>query len=103
MISNGRWQGGNVYRYSHLATLNCGGEIVNVMIPAKLFYQLYGHFVLDMTGNEEEIKKQIIKKNDSIINHYLYTKSKTAETEEEREQARREYLESVGIRPDFRY
>lgn len=76
---------------------------MNVMIPMKLFWQLYAYFVLHMIDKEGVIREQIIKKHDSMINHYLYTKSKTAETEEEREQARKEYLESVGIKPDFRY
>ena len=33
----------------------------------------------------------------------LYTKYKTAETEEEREQARNEYLELIGLNDDFRW
>ena len=76
---------------------------MNVMIPFKLFYLLYRHFVLGMHDREEEIRKQITKKSDAMLNHYLYTKSNTAETEEEREKARQEYLESVGILKDFRY
>ena len=76
---------------------------MNVMIPFKLFYLLYRHFVLGMQDREEEIRTQITKKCDAMLNHYLYTKSKTAETEEEREKARQEYLESVGILKDFRY
>ena len=75
---------------------------MNVMIPFKLFYLLYRHFVLGMQGREDEIRMQIMKKCDAMLNHYLYTKSKTAETEE-REKARQEYLESVGILKDFRY
>ena len=80
-----------------------GGETMNVMIPFKLFYLLYRHFVLDTHDREDEIRRQIMKKSDAMLNHYLYTKSKTAATEEEREQARQEYLESVGILKDFRY
>ena len=102
-MQEGRWQDDYVYTYRHLATLSGGDSFMNVMIPMKLFWQLYAYFVLHMTDKEEVIREQILKKNDSMINHYLYTKSKTAETEEEREKARREYLESVGIRPDFRY
>lgn len=76
---------------------------MNVMIPFKLFYLLYRHFVLDMHDREDEIRMQITKKCDAMLNHYLYTKSKTAETEEAREKARQEYLQSVGILKDFRY
>ncbi len=76
---------------------------MNVMIPFKLFFLLYRHFVLGMPDREDEIRTQIMKKCDAMLNHYLYTKSKTAETEEEREKARQEYLELVGILKDFRY
>lgn len=36
-------------------------------------------------------------------NHDTYTKSKTASTEEEREEARQDYLDAVGMHPDFRW
>ena len=40
---------------------------------------------------------------DSIIKREKYTKSKTASTEEEREKARQEYLDIVGMHPSFRW
>jgi hypothetical protein len=38
-----------------------------------------------------------------MVNHEIYSKSKTASTEEEREKSRQEYLDRVGIHPDFRW
>ena len=38
-----------------------------------------------------------------LAKHQIYTKSKTAATEEEREKSRKEYLDLVGMHPDFRW
>lgn len=39
----------------------------------------------------------------AMVERELYTKSKTAQTEEEREKARQEYLDKRGIQKDFRW
>lgn len=39
----------------------------------------------------------------TMVERELYTKSKTAPTEEEREKARQEYLDTRGIQADFRW
>ena len=39
----------------------------------------------------------------TMVERELYTKSKTAPTEEEREQARQEYLDRRGIQASFRW
>ena len=44
-----------------------------------------------------EIKKGLEEKMEAMVRRDLYTKYKTAPTEEEREKARQEYLEKVGI------
>ena len=50
-----------------------------------------------------EIKKGLEEKMEAMLKRELYTKYKTAPTEEEREKARREYLERVGMHRDFRW
>ena len=50
-----------------------------------------------------EIKKGLEAKLEAMVKRELYTKYKTASTEEEREQARKEYLDKVGIHRDFRW
>lgn len=42
-------------------------------------------------------------KLDKLVNRELYTKYKTALTDEQREAARQEYLDRKGIHPDFRW
>ena len=39
----------------------------------------------------------------SLLRHELYAKYKTASTQEEREKARREYLEKRGVPDSFRW
>jgi hypothetical protein len=43
------------------------------------------------------------EKLDAMVKRELYTTYKTAGTLEEREKARQEYLEKVGIPKDFRW
>ena len=74
-----------------------------VMIPFRLFFLLYRHFVLGVHDKEDEIRELIIKKNEALANHELYTQSKIAATEEERKNARQKYLDMVGIPSDYRY
>ena len=50
-----------------------------------------------------EIKKGLEEKMEAMVRRDLYTKYKTAPTEEEREKARQEYLEKVGKHRSFRW
>ena len=50
-----------------------------------------------------EIQKGLEQKYEAMMRRELYTKSKTAETEAEREEARKAYLDKVGIHRDFRW
>ena len=52
---------------------------------------------------ETEIKQELEKKLDKMVMHDLYGKFKTAPTEEEREQARKEYLDRRGVPESFRW
>lgn len=81
-----------------------------VQISEKLMLMLYRYFSLEEYLDEHqkaelkrEISKAIEEKSESMYRRWLYTRSKTAETEEEREKARREYLDEVGIPSDFRW
>ena len=74
-----------------------------VQIPEKVFYELVKFHLLGETDAEEEIKAQLQKKLDAMVEHQLYTRSKKAASQNEREQARKEYLEMRGISAAFRW
>ena len=74
-----------------------------VQIPEKVFYELVKFHLLGKTDAEEEIKTQLLKKLDALAEHQLYTRSKKAASQNEREQARKEYLERRGISAAFRW
>ena len=50
-----------------------------------------------------EIQKGLEKKLDALVMRELYTKYKTAPSEEEREKARLEYLDKRGVPESFRW
>jgi LmbE family N-acetylglucosaminyl deacetylase len=74
-----------------------------VQIPEKVFYELVKFHLLGETDAEEEIKTHLMKKLDALAEHQLYTRSKKAASQNEREQARKEYLERRGISAAFRW
>ena len=57
----------------------------NVQIPYELFFQLLQYFLMDNYDGEEIIRLGLEKKLDAMVNREVYSKSKTAPTEEERE------------------
>ncbi len=74
-----------------------------VRIPEDLFCDLY---LYHMIGNEEpseRIKDGLEKKMDAMLRHDYYTKYKTDPDKATRDEARRKYLDSVGISRDFRW
>ena len=75
----------------------------NVMVPEELFGKLLKYNLLDQKQEEDDIKKGLEKKLDTMINRELYSKYKTVATEEEREKYRQEYLEKKGIPESFRW
>ena len=77
--------------------------IKNVQIPFTLFRQLVSYHLLDDYSCSDEICKGLEEKMDHLVNRQLYTQSKTAATEEEREKARKEYLDKKGIQENFRW
>ena len=74
-----------------------------VQIPKELLLALFQY---RLAGNEDylpEIEKALMEKLDNMVKRELYTKFKTAPTEEEQEQARKEYLDKRGIPESFRW
>ena len=75
----------------------------NVQIPYELFFQLLQYFLMDNYDGEEIIRLRLEKKLDAMVNREVYSKYKTAPTEEEREKFRQEYLDRRGIPENFRW
>mgnify|MGYP006875292348 CR=1 FL=1 len=75
----------------------------NVQISQKLFMQLLRFHLMEDGSCEKEIKIELEKKLDKMVMRDLFGKSKTASTEEEREQARKEYLDRRGVSEKFRW
>lgn len=75
----------------------------NIQISQELFIALMGYFLLEQEKLLPEIKKGLEKKLDALVMRELYTKYKTAPSEEEREKARLEYLDKRGVLESFRW
>lgn len=76
----------------------------NVKIPKSLFIDLIRYFALNSDEPElfGRIKEQLDEKIEKIIARQLFTEYKAAENDAEREKARQEYLDYVGISEAFR-
>lgn len=74
-----------------------------IQIPEELFVALVKYHILEIPEVETEIKSGLTQKLDALINRQLYTTYKTAPTEEEKERARKEYLERKGVPESFRW
>ena len=74
-----------------------------IQIPEELFILLMKYHLLDMEEVQSEIKKGLMDKMDSITIRSLYSKYKTAPTEEEKQKARQEYLDKRGMLESFRW
>lgn len=74
-----------------------------IQIPEELFILLMKYHLLDMEEVQPEIKKGLMDKMDSITMRLLYSKYKTAPTEEEKQRARQEYLDRRGVPESFRW
>ena len=103
-VEKGRWQDDHNLRIGHLATLK-GNQMKNrnVQIPYELFFQLLHYHLLDQEQEADDIRKGLENKLDAMVNREVYSKFKTAPTEEEREKFRQEYLEKKGIQESFRW
>ncbi len=74
-----------------------------VQISEDLFLSLVKYHILEYYNDEEKIVKGLKEKYERMVNRSLYTKYKTAPTEEEKENARQEYLNKKGICFSFRW
>lgn len=79
-------------------------KTLNVSLTYPQFFEL----LLYCSDHSEEpelyqLGKILNDKLDRMVIRELYTKSKTAPTDEEKEQARREYLDRKGIPDSFRW
>ena len=75
----------------------------NVQVPQQLFMKLLRYHLLDDDNCAADVKKGLEQKMNAMAELELYTKSKTAPSEEEREKARQEYLDRRGIPENFRW
>lgn len=75
----------------------------NVQISKELFFSLLRYFLMGQEENFAEIKNGLEQKLDALVMRELYTKYKSAPTKEEREKARKEYLERRGVPENFRW
>lgn len=74
-----------------------------MQILEELFIAFLKYHLVEMDDVLPEIKKGLEEKLEAMVRRDLYTKYKTAPTEEERENARQDYLEKVGMHRSFRW
>ncbi len=76
----------------------------SVTIPMELFGLLIKYHVLGLADqtDSEAIQAALVAKVEAMERRDVYTQSKTASTAEEREAARRKYLDLAGIPDDYR-
>ena len=75
----------------------------SVQIPYDLFVDLVLYHLNSENDFDEEIRQGLEQKLDAILNRQLYSQYTTAPTEEEREQARQEYLDRRGVPQSYRW
>ena len=88
-----------------------GWDMKSIQIKQELFIKLIQYFYSEEIGydNEElfdlerEIKSELQKKLDKVSMLSYYTAYKTAQTEQEREVARKKYLDERGVPESFRW
>ena len=78
-------------------------QIKQIKIDENLFRMIYQYFIYGREDETELIKAGLKDKMDKMILRNIYTESKTAESVEERENARRNYLDIKKILEDFRW
>ena len=78
-------------------------KMKSVQIPYDLFIDLAMYHLRGEDDYEEEIRQGLEQKLDAMLNRQIYSRYKTAPTEEEREQARQEYLDRRGVPRSYRW
>lgn len=72
-------------------------------IPEELFVLLCRKYILGEDGHDARIQRLVEDKYESWSRRETYTRYKKAATEQEREEARRQYLDQAGIGEDWRW
>lgn len=75
----------------------------SVQIPYELFVDLVLYHLNGEDDFDEDIRRGLEQKLDAMVNCQLYSQYKTAPTEEQREQARQEYLDHRGVPQSYRW
>ena len=75
----------------------------SVQIPYELFVDLVLYHLNDEDDFQDNIRQGLLQKLDAMLNRQLYSQYKTAPTEEQREQARQEYLDRRGVPQSYRW
>lgn len=75
-------------------------QIPEALLADLIKFHLCGIHTPEIT---DRIEKALTAKLDALHRRDLYTKSKIGDTAEDRETARKAYLDTVGIRSDFRW
>ena len=101
-------QGRKLYRLCSVAVLNelrkeWWIDMKNVQISEELFVAIMRYFMLEQGDLLPQIKQGFEKKLDAMVMREIYTKNKTAPTEEEKNKARKEYLDRRGVPESFRW
>ena len=81
----------------------CIYSVPNRKQSYDLFMELLHYHLVQEDDYAEDIRRGLEEKLDTMVRHELYVKYKTAPTEEEREQARLEYLDRRGVPESFRW
>ena len=76
---------------------------IAVQIDYELFRKLIFYHLGSDDQYEEDIRNGLEEKLDALVRHELYTKYKTAPSEEEQEKARQEYLDKRGVSASYRW
>ena len=99
---DGILQCGKYRQYRH----NRQGEdwiMKNVQISHELFLALIHYHLMENEDLEKEIRKGLEDKMEAMVRRQIYTDSKTAATAEQKEKARKEYLDRKGVKEEFRW
>ena len=75
----------------------------NIQIPYELFVDLVLYHLNDEEDFQDDIRRGLSQKLDAMLNRQLYSQYKTAPSEEQREQARQEYLDRRGGPQSYRW
>ena len=75
----------------------------NIQISYDLFMKLLKYHCFEIYECEDDIKRELENKLNSVLKRKYYTNYKTASSEEEREKARQKYLDEIGMHKDFRW